>query len=77
MKKKLKVRAGFTERKKERMLSIISDLKKKMAEIDRLKEDIEYKHISFSMSPKHTKSFIEEIKVPSIEIIRDEGAKKR
>lgn len=77
MKKGKKTRQGVFAKKKQKMLKIISQLRKKMAEIDRLKKEIDYKHISFSFKPKQTKALIEEIKVPSLELIKDESERKK
>lgn len=77
MKKAKKTRQGFSAKKKEKIVKILSQLRKKMAEIDKLKKEIDYRHISFSMKPKQTKALIEEIKVPSLELIKDESARKK
>jgi len=77
MKNRDKSEGGASPAKKEKMLKILSQLKKKMAEVDKLKKEIDYRHISFSMKPNETKNLVEEIKVPSLEIIKDENAKKK
>lgn len=77
MKKKPKKKADFSPARKQKMLKIIAELQKKMLEIDRLKKDIEYKHISFASTPKQTKALIEEIRVPALELIKDESAKRK
>lgn len=78
MKKKTTAKSNeFDAKKKQRLLKIISDLQKKMKELDKMRNDIEYRHISFSMKPKQTFAMIEEIKVPSLEMLRDEGTKKK
>lgn len=66
----------FSAAQIKKMARIIEGLKNKMAKIDRLKDNIEHKHISFSTTPKQTRILIEEIKVPSLELLRDETNKK-
>ncbi len=58
------------------MLEIIDGLKKKMGELDKLKEEIRGEKISFSVSPQKTKIILEEIKVPSLKLLKEEGKRK-
>ena len=63
-------------KEKAKMLRIIDDLKEKMAELDELKEDIEFKDIRLGSSLRKSRAFLEEIKVPPLEILKEGSAKK-
>ncbi len=76
--KKTSGKSGKIGREKmEKMHKILRELKQKMAEIDRLREKMEREHISLSASPKKTRILVEEIKIPSLEILREEGMRKK
>jgi len=56
---------------KQEMQEIIANLKKKMAEIDKMTEDLVKKKKELEKeSPKKTKRLLEEIKVPSLDLLK-------
>ena len=52
---------------------MIRDLKAKMSELEKLEKRLKKENIK--ISPEHTKKLIEEIKVPSLEVIKEEKKK--
>ena len=68
--------ASKDDRQKQKMLSIINDLKKRIDELDKFKEGIESKKIKLSASPKRSREILEEIKVPSLQILKEGSAKQ-
>jgi hypothetical protein len=57
--------------KKGKMLSIVNDLKERMRELDKMKKDIEFKKVSLNSSPSKSKTLLEEIKVPSLAMLKE------
>ena len=57
--------------KKEKMDKILEEMQIKMNEIDELKKDLMREHLN-TISPQESKSLLEEIKVPSISLIKEE-----
>ncbi|MFA5361418.1 MAG: hypothetical protein WC290_03135 [archaeon] len=56
---------------KEEITKILSELKQKMMDIDRITSELEKKRNALSKSsPSHTQKLLEEIKVPPLEIIK-------
>ena len=55
--------------KKEKMLEIIADLKKRMAELDELGKKIKLE--GRLVSPSSTYKLLEEIKVPSLKVLKE------
>lgn len=58
-------------KQKSKMLAIVNDLKGRMRELDKMKKDIEFKKMSLSSSPKKSKELLEEIKVPSLAMLKE------
>ena len=63
-------------KKKGKMLRIVKDLKERMVELETLKKDIELKEVRFKGSPKKSKEILEEIKVPSLQILKESNTKE-
>jgi len=61
--------AKVDEEKRQRMLEIVSDLKKRMAELDELGKKIRME--GRLVSPGTTKQLLEEIKVPPLKLLRE------
>ncbi len=59
----------ITEKKKEQMAEIVSDLKAKMAELDELGKKIKLE--GRLVSPGKTKQILEEIKVPPLKLLKE------
>jgi hypothetical protein len=59
----------FDSEKKERMLEIINDLKKKMEELDELGKKIKME--GRLVSPRKTQQLLEEIKVPPLKVLKE------
>ena len=59
----------LSEKKKEQMAEIVSDLKAKMAELDELGKKIKME--GRLVSPHRTQQILEEIKVPSLKILKE------
>ena len=57
--------------KKEKMDKILSEMQIKMDEIGELKKELMRDRLN-TISPKESKSLLEEIKVPSISLIKEE-----
>lgn len=62
--------------KAEKMGEILAEMQVKLSEIDTLRKELQKEQYS-SISPSKSRAMLEEIKVPSIEMIRDEGKKKK
>ncbi len=58
--------------KRQKMLEIISDLKKRIVEMEIPKTDLDFSQVSFSASAQRMHSIVSEIKVPELELIKDE-----
>ena len=65
----LKAKAGSN--KKARMGNILMEMQVKLKEIDSLRKDLVKEQYN-SISPQKSMSMLEEIKVPSIELIKEE-----
>jgi len=59
----------ISEEKKDRMVEIVADLKKKMADLDDLGKKIRME--GRLVSPSKTRQLLEEIKVPPLKILKD------
>jgi len=60
-----------TDALREEMSTVIADFKKKMQEIDRITLELEQKRTNIEKSnPKKTQHILEEIKVPSLEMLK-------
>ena len=70
------MKSSSTQNKKKRMEDILSDMQLKLGEIETLRKDLQKEQYS-SVSPEKSKAMLEEIKVPSIEMIREDRKKKR
>ena len=57
--------------KKEKMDKIFGEMQVKMDEIGGLRKDLMREHLN-TISPQDSKSLLEEIKVPSISLIKEE-----
>ena len=57
--------------KKEKMDKILEEMQVKMDEIGELRKDLMREHLN-TISPQESKSLLEEIKVPSISLIKEE-----
>ena len=66
---------SITPEKRERMVKILNTLKKKLEEIDKLREEIE-RETPRPISSEEAKAMLEEIKVPPLELI-EAGKKKK
>jgi len=56
---------------KREMTRIIAQLKQKMSEIDRITQELEQKRREMdTRSPRKTEKILEEIKVPSLELLK-------
>ncbi len=60
--------------KKKRVENILGEMQVKLNEIDSLRKELAREKYN-SITPKESKEMLEEIKVPSIELIRDEKKK--
>ena len=60
-------------KQKDKMLDIINDLKARINELEEMKKDIDSKKISLSASPKKSREILEEIKVPPLEILKEDS----
>jgi hypothetical protein len=58
------------DEEKQEMQEIIANLKKKMSEIDELTKDLADKKEIPKNTPKKTKRLLEEIKVPSLDLLK-------
>lgn len=66
---------GESESEKKRR--VWEQLRKRMAELDKIKEGLGEKKIPVDASPEETEGLIEEIKVPSLEVLKEEKRKKK
>jgi hypothetical protein len=60
---------NFDKAKREKMVEIVSDLKKRMAELDQLGKKIKME--GKLVSPSKTKKMLEEIKVPPLKLLKE------
>ncbi len=65
----------ITTKKRDRMVKILSELKRKLKEIDKLREEIE-KETPEPISSTQARAMLEEIKVPPLELISESKRKK-
>lgn len=63
-----------TEAEKKRR--VLEQLRKRMAELDKIKGELGEKNIPEDASPQETEGLIEEIKVPSLEVLKEEKKKE-
>ena len=70
------MKSSLTKNKKKRMEEILSDMKVKLVEIENLRKNLQKEQYS-SISPEKSKALLEEIIVPSIEMIKEDHKKKR
>jgi hypothetical protein len=66
----------ISKKKKDKMIKILEQLRKKMGEIDELREKID-KEMPAPIEPEKARAMIEEIKVPPLELIEDSSKKRR
>lgn len=59
----------LNEKKREKMLGIVADLKKRMAELDELGEKIKME--GRLVSPEGTRQLLEEIKIPPLKLLKE------
>lgn len=64
------VKSKTNEEIKRDMNKIIAELKEKMHEIDTITKELEEKNKTGSGPPQKTKKLLEELKVPSLEILK-------
>jgi len=62
----------ISDEKKKKMIRIISEMRSRMDELNKLQKDIGSEKISLTESPKKTKAVLEEIKVPSLKLLKEE-----
>ncbi len=60
---------ALNEAKRKRMIEIVKDLKERMRELDQLGQKIRLEGKTFS--PSRTRKILEEIKVPSLKLIKE------
>lgn len=63
------------KKSKDNITKILSNLDKKMREIDSMKKELEQKH-SRTISPEQSRSLLEEIKVPALTLIKENRHQK-
>ncbi|MAG21832.1 MAG: hypothetical protein CL943_00810 [Candidatus Diapherotrites archaeon] len=63
-------------KQKTKMLGIVKDLQKRMHELDELKKDLDVKEIRLTSSLRKSRELLEEIKVPSLELLKEGNPKK-
>jgi hypothetical protein len=51
---------------------VLEQLRKRMEELDQLKEKLDEKNIPLDASPSETEGLMEEIKVPSLQVLKEE-----
>jgi len=61
--------AEITEKKREKMVEIVADLKKRMNELDELGKKIKLE--GRLVSPNKTREILEEIKVPALKPLKE------
>ena len=64
----------ITIQKKKKMQQIVNSLKKEIDRSDKVKGR---EKPSISLSPRHTESLLEEIKVPPLALLKEEGSKSK
>ena len=65
------VKTVSTDQAKEEMAQIIAELKQKMKEIDKITAELEEKRKELNInSPKKTERILQEIKVPSLDMLK-------
>ena len=70
-----KEKKRITVKKRDKMVKILNELKRKLKDIDKLRAEIE-KETPEPMSPEQAKTMLEEIKVPPLELIEESKRKK-
>ena len=68
------MKSSLTKNKKKRMEEILSDMKVKLVEIEDLRKNLQKEQYS-AISPEKSKALLEEIIVPSIEMIKEDKKK--
>ncbi|MEM4261658.1 MAG: hypothetical protein QXI10_01725 [Candidatus Diapherotrites archaeon] len=63
------------ESKSKKIEKILKEMQIKMSEIDKIREDIR-KEKNSGFSPQQTSLMLEEIKIPKIEVLRENKKKK-
>ena len=58
------------EAKRQEMAKIIKDMKKKLDELDEIRKEIKMQRLQ-GISPEKSKAMLEEIKVPSLRMIKE------
>jgi DNA-binding ferritin-like protein len=59
------------EQAREEIASVLAQLKQKMAEIDKITQELDQKRKELAKdSPKRTQNLLEEIKVPSLDMLK-------
>ncbi|AJF60179.1 MAG: hypothetical protein J4224_04850 [Candidatus Diapherotrites archaeon] len=66
---------SISKEKHERVMRILDELSDKMHEIDDIRVGIKREEAR-KISPAQTKAMLEEIKVPSLEVIKEQSSKK-
>lgn len=61
--------SGLDDKKREKMLNIVEDLKRRMAELDELGEKIRME--GRLVSPQSTRQLLEEIKIPPLKFLKE------
>jgi len=69
------MKANASDNKRQRMEKILEEMQVKLSEIDSLRKDLAQEQYN-SITPKESRQMLEEIKVPSIQMIRDEKKRK-
>ena len=63
--------SGAEDKAREEISSVLANLKQKMAEIDKIKQELEQKRKELVKdSPKRTEKLLEEIRVPSLDMLK-------
>ncbi|MCX6804389.1 MAG: hypothetical protein NTY48_07545 [Candidatus Diapherotrites archaeon] len=63
-------REGLEESKKDEIKRVLETLKKKMAEIDNILDQIKQRGLSTPSLPKRTEQILTQIKVPALEMLK-------
>ena len=69
------VNEEISPEQKKKMLKVLNEMRGKMKEIDELAKEISGEEIKLSASPQNSKVMLEEIKVPALELLKDEKEK--
>ncbi|GEM_PF-2974553 len=64
----------LTEKKQEKLRSILDELREEMAVVERARKRVREEKISF-FTPQQNKKMIEEIKIPPLKLFREEHKK--